>query len=131
MYFHNTFHGLKLQTALILKLTPSTFFVSAKTICALVDTNPLLIMKMVAKSNTCTCFCCYWSRFSHQVCTKCNGLENTQISNIEARNILKREVSGWNRRMGVVLLKQKHMLTKMNLRKGHEKQAKGVLWSTY
>ena len=44
----------KLQTALILKLVPGTFFAGAKTIRAFVDTNQLLMIKMVAGSNAST-----------------------------------------------------------------------------
>ena len=40
-----------MQTILILKIFPGAFFSCAKTIRALVDTDLLLMMKMVAESN--------------------------------------------------------------------------------
>ena len=41
----------KLQTVLIRKLVPGPSFASSKTISAFINTDLLLMMKMVAKSN--------------------------------------------------------------------------------
>ena len=41
----------KLQTVLVLKLIPISSFASVKRISAAIDTDLLLTMKMVAKSN--------------------------------------------------------------------------------
>ena len=45
------FSWFKNYKLLVLKLLPGIFFASAKTITALVDTDLLVMMKMVAKSN--------------------------------------------------------------------------------
>ena len=60
---------------MILKIAPGASFARAKAISAFVNTDLLLIMKMVAKRNSRTLYCYSLLGFSHQVCEKCDWLE--------------------------------------------------------